>query len=451
MAATSMVVDHRNIGAAFRRLSLPLAVAQLGDQLLGIVDTIAIGTLGTVALAGVTGASAIFIAVIFTISGFWSGQGIVAAQRIGAHDLDGFAKTVRAGFVVPFCSSLFCALLSLVLAPKALHLLVGNLASAHQSATYLTLRCFSLIPIAISGSLITGLGSAGNRKLGIIVLVVINLVHIPLLFILGLGFLTHHPFGIVGAGVSSLLSETIGALWAVGYTLRRPIYRIFSRLDIDWRLAIECARLGLPESIFLLAVVLPDVFIIGMLAPFGATAIAAFRALNVVSDVTFVVPSPLQSATQTVIGQRLGAQDIPGAQTFFARARRFSLRLTALTGAGAALLAWPLAYLFTLNPAVASVATLPLAVHMATLPIKGWAMVSMAPIRASGDTRFSMMMGLVTSAFVLPIAYVCITILHIGLWGVPISWILAWLARATLTAWKLRDESWTRRPLIAVG
>lgn len=446
-----MIVDHRNTGAAFRRLSIPLAVAQLGDQLLGIVDTIAIGTLGTVALAGVTGASAIFIAIIFTISGFWSGQGIIAAQRIGAHDVEGFAKTVRAGFAIPFLCALICALLSLVLAGPAIHLLVHDLPSAHASGKYLTLRCFSLIPIAISGSLITGLGSAGNRKLGIVVLVVINVVHIPLLFILALGFLTHHPYGIVGAGMSSLLSETIGMLWAVGYVARRPIYRVFSSLSIDWRLALDCARLGLPECVFLLAVVLPDVFIIGMLAPFGAASIAAFRALNVVSDLTFVVPSPLQAATQTVIGQRLGARDVDGARDFFARARRFSFALTALTGVVAALFAWPLAYIFTLNAAVASVAAFPLAVHMATLPIKGWAMVSMAPIRASGDTRFSMVVGLVTGLLVLPIAYACITILHIGLWGVPIAWILAWAARALLTAVKLRDESWTRRALIAVS
>jgi Na+-driven multidrug efflux pump len=86
---------------------------------------------------------------------------------------------------------------------------------------------------------------------------------------------------------------------------------------------------------------------------------------------------------------------------------------------------------------------------MATLPIKGWAMVSMAPIRASGDTRFSMTVGIVTSLLVLPAAYVCIRAVHIGLWGVPISWIFAWLARAVLTAFKLRGDSWTRRTLFA--
>jgi len=93
----------------------------------------------------------------------------------------------------------------------------------------------------------------------------------------------------------------------------------------------------------------------------GAVAISAFRALNVASDLTFVVPSPLQSATQTVIGQRLGAGDVEGARSFFSRARFLSFWLTTLTGAVCAALAWPLAFLFTLNAVVASAAALPLA------------------------------------------------------------------------------------------
>ena len=445
-----MIVNHRNVGAAFRRLSLPIAVSMLGDQLLGIVDTIAIGTLGAVALAGVTGATTVFVAVAFATIGFMNGLGIIAAQRIGAHDLDGFGKAVRAGVVVPFAMAVLAAGSSLFAGPVVVGAMVGHLASSHASGVYLILRCFSLIPIAVTGTIITGLTAAGNRKIAIAILAIINLVHIPLLLILALGWLTHHPLGIVGAGISSMLSEAIAAVYAVAYVWKRPIYRILSELTIDVRLAIECARLGLPEAVFLFCVVAPDAVIVAILAPFGPVAISGFRALNVVSDLTFVVPSPLQTAVQTVIGQRLGAGDVDGAQWFFKHARVLAFWITAATGVVCAALAWPLAYLFTLNAYVASVAAMPLALHMATLPIKGWAMVSMAPIRASGDTRFSMTVGVVTSILVIPVAYFCIVVLRIGLYGVPIAWILGWLARSALTYVKLRDGSWTRRKLISV-
>jgi len=444
-----MIVDHTRIGAAFRRLSLPVAVQMLGDQLLGTVDTIAIGSIGTVALAGATAANTISIAITFAAAGFMSGTSIVAAQRIGSGDVDGFARTVRAGAVVPLVVGAACFAGSLFGAGPAIHWMIGALPSAHASAIYLTLRCASIVPIVISGTLIVGLGAAGNRQIGVLVLVIVNLVHIPLLLMLGLGWWTHHPFGIVGAGVSSLLSETIAAIYAVLYVARRPAYRVFSELGLSWPVARRCAGLGLPEAIFLLGVTVPDIFIVAMLAPLGAIAVAAFRALNVVSDLTFVVPSPLQSAAQIVIGQRLGARDPNGARWFFERALRVSLIVTAVTGALTAAFAWPLAYLFTLNATVASIAALPLALHMLTLPLKGWAMVSLAPIRASGDTRFSMTVGILCSALVIPLAWIGIERLGLGLYSVALGWIVAWAVRALLTQWKLRDGAWMRRAPLA--
>jgi putative MATE family efflux protein len=437
-----MIVDHTRVGAAFRRLSVPTAVQMLGDQLLGIVDTIAIGALGTVALAGATAANAVFMALAFAIFGFMTGTSIIAAQRIGAHDTDGFARTVRCGAIVPLLLGVVYVVMSLFASVPIIHAMVGNLPSAHASALYLILRCASIIPIAISGTLIVGLGAAGNPRLGVLVLCVINIIHIPLLMMLCLGWWTHHPFGIAGAGLSSLISETIAAIYAVIYVARRPEYRIFSEWTFPWKIARDSTWLGLPEAVFLLGVLLPDVFIIGMLARFGPTIISAFRALNVVSDLTFVVPSPLQSASQTIIGQRLGARDVAGARWFLARAQRLAVAITFVTAIIVAACAWPLAFAFTLNAAVASVAALPLALHMITLPIKGWAMVSLAPIRAAGDTRFSMTVGIICSALVIPFAWIGIERLNLGLYSVPIGWIAAWAARAVLTQWKLRRGDW---------
>ena len=138
-----------------------------------------------------------------------------------------------------------------------------------------------------------------------------------------------------------------------------------------------------------------------------------------------------------------------GAKWFFERAHRVALLVTTLAGIVTALLAWPLAFAFTLNAAVASIAALPLAVHMVTLPLKGWAMVSLAPIRASGDTRFSMIVGILCSALVIPFAWIGIEHLHLGLYAVPIGWIAAWLLRAALTQWRLRDGAWMRHSPLA--
>ncbi len=441
-----MIVDHTDVGAALRRYSMPFAAQMLGDQLLGIVDTIAIGSLGVVALAGATAAITLQLVLIFAMAGLWTGTSIITAQRIGANDIEGYARAVRAGMPIPILFALLATAAAALFGHHVLHGMIGNLASLHDAAIYLVLRCAALLPMAIDGTLIGSLGAAGNRKLGIAVLATINIVHVPLLFVLGLGWLTHHPLGIVGIGISSLLAESIGAIFAIYYVARRPHYRIFARLDADLALALRTAWLGLPESVFLVTLILPDVAIVTMLAPLGALAISGFRALTIVSDATFVVPSPMQSTTQIVVGQRLGAGDFLGAQRFVASARRLGLLFSTLAGALVALFAWPLAFLFTLDATVASMAALPLALHMVTLPLKGIAQVSLAPIRASGDTAFSMSIGVFCNALVIPLAWLGIERLHYGLFSVPFAWIIAWIARAALTEWKLRTGSWLHAP-----
>ena len=54
--------------------------------------------------------------------------------------------------------------------------MIGDLRSAPASATYLILRCISLLPISLSGTLIVGIGAAGNQRLGVLVLVVVILL-----------------------------------------------------------------------------------------------------------------------------------------------------------------------------------------------------------------------------------------------------------------------------------
>jgi len=89
---------------------------------------------------------------------------------------------------------------------------------------------------------------------------------------------------------------------------------------------------------------------------------------------------------------------------------------------------------------------------MITLPLKGYAMTALAPLRAAGDTRFSMLAGIVSSLLVLPVAWIGIRVLHMGLYAVPIAWICAWLARSLVTFARLRRDDWTnQRPLLSTS
>ncbi|TAM60523.1 MATE family efflux transporter [bacterium] len=442
------VIDHRDLRAVVGRLVVPQIVSLLADQLLGVADTIAVGALGREPLAALSAATAIFAVMVALVYGMRSGLSILGAQYIGARDYSGFGRVVRASAVAPFALAIVFAVATAVSGEAMLHALIGPLPVLHQGALYLTLRAFTLFFIAYEIVTLSALGAAGDAKPTVHVLVMINAVHLPLLAVLALGIGTHHPYGIVGAGVSSLLAECAGFVYCVLLVKRRADLKILERLDIDWKLARQSVVLALPEVVFLAAMLTPDLVMVGLVAPLGVAAVAALRAINVVAELSFALPGPFGYAVQTVIGQRLGARDPQGARWFHARSLHLGTLACLIGGGVLAALAWPIAFALTLQPELAALAAGPMALYMLTMPLKGHAIIGIAAIRAAGDTRFSMLVGTITGLVVLPLAWLFIHVTGLGLFGVPLAWICGWGMRVAVTAVKLRlDPWWERAPL----
>jgi MATE family multidrug resistance protein len=445
------VLDHRDIPGALARLAIPSFAAIIADQLVGIADTIVIGTLGAASLAAVTGATTVFIAVVLAAHGLSQGAGILAAQAIGSGDYERFGRIGRAALLVPLGLGGAIIVAALLFAPWAMRGLLGPLPAqtVNAGAWYLTLRCFSIVPIIVSGLAYTLFAAAGDTRFGVSLLLVLNVVHIPLLLILALGWGTHHPLGIAGAGISSLCAEFVAATYAIVAAHRRPRYRLFATAAFDLVLALRIFRLSLPEAVYLFLIVAPDIASVAILAPLGAPTVAAFRVIALVSDLTWSVPGSLGAATQTIIGQRFGASDVAGARTFERGALRYGVILSTAGGVLSAALAWPVAFLCTLDARLASVAAVPLATHMLTLPLKGYAMIGIARVRSSGDTRFSLIVGVIASVIDVPGTWLGVHVLHLGLFAVPLAWIIAWLFWCGATALRLHRFDWETARLAA--
>jgi len=86
---------------------------------------------------------------------------------------------------------------------------------------------------------------------------------------------------------------------------------------------------------------------------------------------------------------------------------------------------------------------------MISLPLKGLSMTAIAPIRAAGDTRFSLWMGIVTGALSMAGLWLLISVLGFGLWAIPLAWGLAWAVRSALTWARFRAGAWRYRELAA--
>jgi putative MATE family efflux protein len=449
--AWSVIVDHRNVPAALWRLGAPNALALVADQFLGIADTIVVGAIGTAALAGISAATSIFVILAIGLWAFPSAGRIMEAQALGKGDVAAFGRIVRASLVAPFVVAVVVALISIFAAEPTMRLMLGSIPIRGAASHYLILRCISLIPMTIAAQAIAAFGAAGDMRLAPRTLFIINIVHIPLLIVLALGVGTHVRLGLFGAGLSSLLSECVGAVYCILVTMRRPQYHILEELDIDFSLCRASTLLALPEFVMLVLLLVPDALTVAFLAPLGAVAVAAFRAFTVVTDLTWAVPGAFGDSMQIIIGQRLGAGDTQGAQDFLMHATRLAVLVGAIVGVIFIQLSWPLTALVTLSPALANVAALPLALHLTTLPIKSYAIAVLAPIRAAGDTRFSMWTGIIGAFVAVSIVALLTHVVQFGLYAIGIAWIASWSVRSLITWLRLRRGDWTTRRIPALA
>lgn len=441
-----MIVDHNRVAPALRRLAVPVALALVADQFLGVADTIVVGTLGAGPLAAIAAAAGAFATVAIALSAFGAGPRILGAQAVGANDLARFGRIFRASFVVPVAIALGFAFAALEFAHPLVRAMLPHVAAAGAGGDYLMLRAFSLIPIAVTTVVIVAFAAAGDTSLSVRTIVAINLVHVPLLVVLTLGLGTHRPLGLAGAGLSSLISEIGGMLFCLGAAARRPQLGLFARGGVELRYVRATAGLALPEFVFLIMLIVPEPITVALLAPLGERTVAAFRALSLVSDLTWAVPGAIGGATEIVVGQRLGARDIVGVLRFRRGATRAGVTIAAVVAGFVALAAWPLTALVTLNVTIAGIAAAPLAAHALTLPVKTYAMTILAPIRASGDVGFTMWMGVATSGLAICGIFFG-TRAGLGLWSVPLAWLLAWSLRSALTLVRLREGRWKSQTL----
>jgi putative MATE family efflux protein len=446
-----VIVDHRNVPAALWRLGAPNALALVADQFLGIADTIVVGALGTAALAGISAATSIFIILAIGLWAFPSAGRIMEAQALGSGDVATFGRIVRSSLIAPVAIATLVAIVSFFAAAPTMHVMLGSIPIYSAAAHYLILRCISLIPIAIGSQAIAAFGTAGDARLAPRALFIINVVHIPLLIVLALGVGTHVQLGLLGAGLSSLLSECVGAIYCIIITMRRPQYRILEKLDVDFRLCRASTLLALPEFVMLVLLLVPDALTVAFLAPLGAVAVAAFRAFTIVTDVTWAVPGAFGDSMQIIIGQRLGAGDVQGAHNFFSQATRLAVLVGTIVGIIFAVLSWPLTALVTLSPMLANVAALPLALHLTTLPIKSYAIAALSPIRAAGDTRFSMWTGIIGAFVAVTLVAFFTHVVQLGLYAIGLAWIASWSIRSLVTTLRLRRGDWSSRRMPALA
>lgn len=408
------------------RLAVPLAAAQAGNQMMGLVDVAVLGRLGARELAASGLANAVYFAISVVGMGLMFGIDPMISQAIGAGDRVRARRILWQGIWLGLAVT---AVLTVVLCIGAWAIPYAGVQPELivPARAFLLVRTISLAPFLLFFVVRAYLQAHGITRPMVVAMVIANILNLAadILFVFGgmvlppwTGPLRRFPaLGVPGAALATVLC-TILELVIVGVAVRK----IRLAEDFDHRPnraeMARAFRVGLPAGLQMGAEVGVFALVAVLAARLSALDLAAHQLVIGIASFTYTAAMGVAAAASVRVGIGIGARDpvatrVAGHVAFLGGAA--VMGVAALTFA---LFPRSIARLITDQPDVIAVAV-PLFVVAAFFQLSdGIQAVGGGTLRGAGDTKYTFYANLAGHWLIgLPIALYLGFQRHLGIVG----------------------------------
>ena len=426
------------------QLAAPLALAELGWMVMGVVDTIMAGRLGPAAIGAGTLGTMVYYPIAICGAGMLLGMDTLVAQSHGANDARDCRRTLINGVWLGIGLT---PLLIAILLP-----LIPLLQSAGTNARvmalfvpYMDALLWGTLPLMLYAAFRRYLQSVNVVRPILFALVSANVANAIGNWVLMFGHWGFPAMGLRGSGWSTSIARVYMAAVLFGAILwherkaGNPLFRMpwrpeFARIR-------RLAALGFPAAMQILFEGALFGLVTVLAARLDEVSLAAHGIAVQVIATAFMVPLGISSAAAVRVGQAIGRKDPRSAAT----AGWTALLLSTLFMGSAALVMtvaprW-LVRLFSGDAAVIAMGAVLLRIAAWFELFDGFQVVATGALRGLGDTRAAMWAHLIGYWVIgLPISYVlCFSFGWgaRGLWiGLTVALIL--IGIALMAAWRRR-------------
>ena len=402
IAPGPLPMSERWNNRALFRLLWPLIIEQILAMSMGTADTLMISLSGEAAMSGVNIIVNINQLLIIAFIAMSTGGAVVCSQYIGRQDYNNSRLAAKQLVYIVSLISLVITVLSLVFRQSIITLFYGRLESDVMEAAmiYFLLSALSYPLLGFYNACAALLRSSGDSKTPMLISVLINILHIGCNFIFLYGF----NLGIIGLGLSGLISRSL--------TVLIPVLKLVKSKDSPVSLsgimtikfvpamAKRIFNIGIPASLEQSMFQMGRLITQRIFASFGTSVMAANAVAGAISSVAFMGGNAYIVAITTVVGQCIGAGDYSAARRYTHRLVKYTWISVASVSVLAFIFRSSLIGFFNLSPEASAYANSFLMVISVFMAL-AWA-TSFAPpaaLRAAGDARFVMLVGIVSMWF----------------------------------------------------
>ena len=440
-----------NSQAVAQRKLLPLAWPIFIEQLLhmstGVIDTFMVSHISDGAVAALGSANQIIILFIVLFGVVGIGTSVVITHHLGGADRAGADRIAATAIGVNTWFGVIASVLVLALAKPMLDLIQLSPALQVYALPFLAIMGATLFLEAIIQSISAVLRAHGFTRDAMVVAIGQNILNVIGNSVLLFGLWGAPKMGVEGVALSTVFSRVVAC--AVMWALLR--YRIQLRVRVSDFFNIPKERLGrilhigLPAAAEQASWFLAFMTVTAFTARMGDQTLATQSYAMQLVWIVVLCSVAIGLATEIIIGHMVGAGEFDAAYQQLLRSLRVGLVISLGVATLVALTSPWLLAIFTKDPVIIATGVVLMRMGILLEPGRVFNLVVINALRATGDARYPVLMGVFSMWGVLVLgSWFLGTYLGLGLVGVWIAMTADEWLRGLMMYRRWKQRKWLK-------
>ncbi len=439
----------------FRRL-FDLAMPIVGLNLLSVltlaVDTAMCGRLidAEEALTALGFASQLIFLLMVAMLGLTVGTVAYIARAHGAGEPQRINHVLHQSILLTYVVSVVVAAVGNLGAGLALEWLGADAAVRDLGLSYVrplfTFTVFYYLNMLFAAAL----RAVGNTVLPLMVALLSSLLNVALNYGLILGRFGLPALGVGGAAWGTVISQAVGVVLMVWILERDAVPGMRARLQwgpLDRPLARDLFRVGAPAALDMVILNVAFLSIVGMLARVAQVAVAAHGIGLRIQSLAFVPGLGVSQAIGAMVGNALGAGDVPEAREVVRGGVILSTAIMSVIGFTIIVGAEPVIAIFGVSATtdLGHYSLLWMRVLGWGMPVVGVHIALIGMLRGAGATNTSLLINVVGTLLIqVPLSWLLGFVAGWGAFGIWVALPISFVVRMGLGIVAYRRGGWAR-------
>lgn len=444
--------DTKHIKSEVLDIAIPVLIELFLGSLFGMVDMMMLGRIedshiaaASIAAVGITN-QPLFIGLSL-VQALNVGGTAMVARYIGSKRNDRIESVVK-----------HVVLLNLILLVLPLFLVgmfftedIMALLGAQQDTILVGKGYFKVVMVgfifqSFNLSIAAVLRGVGNTKTPMYINLKANLLNVFGNAVLIYGLLGFPELGVVGAGISTCISQIVASILLARHILKKDELikvNLKNPFKYDKNIIYNLIKIGVPASLEQVAFRVGILLYVRMVASLGTVVYATHQiCLNILS-LTFTPGQAFGIAASSLVGKSLGSDDLEGAEEYI----RVSRRIGSIISSAVAIILFffgaQIVSLYTKNPEIIKKASTVLKIIAFVQPFQSSQLIISGGLRGAGDTVWTLVATFV-GVLVLRVllTYLFVRVMGMGLIGAWIATFVDQFSRWVCIYLRFRTNKW---------